>query len=130
MAGGTMSSVAYLRERFSKLRTDEERNEFCCQVIELEYWSFGEQQLDSLPEGCLEGLLNNLRTTLHEEARIDLYYRFAEIVGQVCGYDPHKMQFLSASRDLSGFADFVRLVHQQRGKVAELSRTNGPPGSS
>lgn len=68
-----MSSITYLREQFSKLQAEEEREAFCRNIVNTEYWCRSEEQMDLLPERFLEDFLNNLQSALRAEGRIDLY---------------------------------------------------------
>lgn len=78
-----MSSVAYLREQFRKLQTDEERNLFCFKIFEAEHWTRSDEQRDIIPEGFFHALYTNLETALKEEGRSDLFNTFGEIVREV-----------------------------------------------
>jgi hypothetical protein len=73
-----MSSINYLREKFSKLQTEEERNAFCYKILNVEYLSKSEEQKDMLPESFGKRLQENLRAALDAEGRVDLYDSFVE----------------------------------------------------
>jgi hypothetical protein len=90
-----MASVTYLREQFSKLQTEEERIMFCYKIVDVEYWSRSNEQKALLPHNFLACLIRNLQAALSAEGRIDIYKRFARIVGhlQLGGYSGYTASF-------------------------------------
>ncbi len=105
-----MSSVTYLREQFSKLQAEEEREAFCRNIVNAEYWCRSEEQMDLLPETFLEDLLNNLQAAIRAEGRLDLFCGFVELifVGQGIRLGSFSLSSICRSKDKSTLADFVR----------------------
>lgn len=68
-----MASVNYLREKFSKLQTEEERTGFCYKILDAEYFCHSQEEQDRLPEGSLQKLWDHLRAALEAEGRGDLF---------------------------------------------------------
>jgi hypothetical protein len=117
-----MSSVNYLREQFSRLQTEEERNRFCHKIVAAEYWSRSEEQMNSLPETFLNDLLDNLRDALSAEGRVDVYDNFAEIVGKLYGWSRWDIMIRSRCIGKPEFANLLSRIYQDKEKMETLVR--------
>ena len=115
-----MSSVTYLREQFSKLQTDVERNMFCYKIINVEYWRRDREQIASLPHGFLNDLLNHLLAALRAEGRGLLYDRFANCVGQLYGRGFFGIYCDSHSINKEEFINLLCLLYHDQEKRAAL----------
>jgi hypothetical protein len=77
-----MASQKYLREKFQRLQTDQERDMFCLNTVSQELWS-RDWQDDMIPEGFKLKALNNLQAALADVGRSDLWERFGKAMDRL-----------------------------------------------